>query len=713
MSSLALSNEGQEALLVLLKEVNPEALSTNVSKSSTALSIEAKEEFILFFQELGLPEDLHDQILHQLSKNGFKTFEALKVALRDKALLEPILGRDIFPVYVIPKLREMFQKKITLSTIDDIQRFHEEGLAYSTLVKYHKVIKWYEGLHEDNDIQNEDGAEILNKAIRFLLHDPKGKALKPSTKFTKIETLMAVCPLLKKPLEEDDAKQCRRFCAELHKLDDRGRAAGEYGVLHPITPMDLRHIFQVLHYRSNGSITTKDLQLFFKLSFACNSSRRASELHTLAPADFELLFERDADGNILSRKLVYTWCYMKGYGPGVYKGALLESQFEYVEMNCIVLLLALLERMGAIRSAVAVYEGHEKLAIDKNRFEDAESLVVKLKKSLARKSVSVMKSIKCRTGGSDSDDDSVVEWDEQDWDLDEDDMNIIVDVAKLDKPGDPLPLFTAIAKRSYAMSCTCSTRNEKALSDLANASGYLGRSKDLRFGLQNCRRTFVNEKSSGCEAFGLFSDFSNHNTMYAGHSKRVADKNYIQQNEQRIKQPGNMAATWVCGTGDFCLPPAYTRDGFFCSQVKPFKNPLPFESPQDLLTNLLCKASSITDIVRDEDGVVALQECPVVGCGEKFYYLGDLHDHDKRKHRKSHERACGCGLIFKKKGNYETHIKECEDPENLFYVGRNPGATKPPESRKFIVFVSILQRGTSQRRTPSKSLLLSKQEGLY
>ena len=44
MSSRALSNEGQEALLVLLKEVNPEALSTIVSKSSTALSMRPKRD---------------------------------------------------------------------------------------------------------------------------------------------------------------------------------------------------------------------------------------------------------------------------------------------------------------------------------------------------------------------------------------------------------------------------------------------------------------------------------------------------------------------------------------------------------------------------------------------------------------------------------------------------------------------------------------------
>jgi hypothetical protein len=131
-----------------------------------------------------------------------------------------------------------------------------------------------------------------------------------------------------------------------------------------------------MHY---GVFPDSHLQTLHMLMMGKTTGRRSGEILYLAATSWGFtLFVSKKDGKSQLRGMQCTVCYKKGDGIGQYPVNFVEPKQECTEVNLVVITLLLLERKKIIKSAIAVYEGQEQLAIDPNVFETTLELERKL-----------------------------------------------------------------------------------------------------------------------------------------------------------------------------------------------------------------------------------------------------------------------------------------------------------------------------------------------
>lgn len=203
----------------------------------------------------------------------------------------------------------------------------------------------------------------------------------------------------------------------------------------------------------------KQILAIWKLVVSLNSSRRHFESTTIAPATFTYRHDTSV--------LEFKYLHAKRRGTGRNKQTV--STMPNVEDCGVVWTLLLLQKIGAIESAVDVWDGKEQLQVDAQHFENAESLRKLLdtaKKTLNEKQVRALE----------NGDDRALD-------------NLLDTMAKVHKTEDPVPIFLLPSNKHGEPSSKrmSSAAHDRLLRELGTRYGYVS-SHQTYFGTTAARK---------------------------------------------------------------------------------------------------------------------------------------------------------------------------------------------------------------------------------
>lgn len=374
----------------------------------------------------------------------------------------------------------------------------------------------------------------------------------------------------------------------------------------------------------------------------------------IAAASWKLKFAKNKRGETV-RILSFQYCYETGKGPGIYKCSMPDNGL------LIPITLVLLERMGAIKSAVDVYNGSESLEIDGTRFETADVLRMKLEKASKmataynfrqlQTSMNVIqkKQKKTDNGGVDEEEDDI-----------ENVTRLNTALEELDREGgerSPLPMYTTV-KNGQPLRRRLNCRDTSPVAKLFERCGYMP-SKKFRVGVTSCLKFFrQNSKGEPTDGFNLES----HLVQTMGHSSAIAHR-HDNSNLYRRRMPANVAQPSVCHDDvaaiieKFWIEAAFNEPKLFSKDLVKVRGP---SYPWGGDVCLFLRAHSKREFPLD-------RQCQATGCDLKFHLYGDLRAHMAACNKGDfHCSMCSSQRIYSTYRKLRSHETSCKAYQAAF-----------------------------------------------
>ncbi len=430
----------------------------------------------------------------------------------------------------------------------------------------------------------------------------------------------------------------------------------------------------IFFYKYIAKLSDKDIDVLCMILLAQASGRRKFELLSISVADLRLVFGEKDGLKVLALDFVYV--YEKDKGIQIYTQRI--GSNTKLERDPIWVILIKLERMGAIKSAVDVWEGNEVLAPDPEIWESGQSLISKMERA-------------CK---------SIIDFEmEQFLENDEGTVpkNVWNQIRSMERPGLEdyrIPFWCSFhsntgsytSERMPMSTADCYISKHIAQHPhTACDHGYFS-DKNHHIGVLSCRKYFLNRLHDQSPAASKIN-LQRHGVLHASHSTAVQETHYIDQKGYRMNSVANIVTEDHGPSTDLFIETFHRKQranydwkGYWQDGREGRNGPRDKFNDDFLIISkeMVCKqtgeASSNIKLGSDI-------YCPVIGCsGGPFHFYGDLLNHitDKHKARKKFRAQCpGCDKQLQLSYLLKQHIDETDVRARCKRMDQNVLAKKP------------------------------------